>query len=153
MSEISPVIVLLALVLLIFSTASLILIVYFLPTSYNPKDEASKGPPRYQILVLGDIGRSPRMQYHAISMGKYGGSVDLIGYLGTTGPYSFEGQSELIYPRVRPPSRHIRPPVHHRPPNPQTTLFPQNRLPPPFPHLRTAKGPPPNLRPVACSRL
>jgi len=35
-----------------------------------------------QVLVLGDIGRSPRMQYHALSIAKYGGRVDLIGYLG-----------------------------------------------------------------------
>jgi beta-1,4-mannosyltransferase len=35
-----------------------------------------------QILVLGDIGRSPRMQYHALSIAKHGGHVDLIGYHG-----------------------------------------------------------------------
>lgn len=35
-----------------------------------------------QIVVLGDIGRSPRMQYHAISFAKHGGKVQLIGYLG-----------------------------------------------------------------------
>lgn len=35
-----------------------------------------------QVLVLGDIGRSPRMQYHAISIAKHGGHVDLIGYQG-----------------------------------------------------------------------
>ncbi|KAI9710609.1 MAG: hypothetical protein M1812_007373 [Candelaria pacifica] len=33
-----------------------------------------------QVLVLGDIGRSPRMQNHAISIAKNGGHVDLIGY-------------------------------------------------------------------------
>ncbi|APA09104.1 hypothetical protein sscle_04g038740 [Sclerotinia sclerotiorum 1980 UF-70] len=33
-----------------------------------------------QVLVLGDIGRSPRMQYHAMSIAKHGGRVDLIGY-------------------------------------------------------------------------
>ncbi|KAF1930374.1 glycosyltransferase family 33 protein [Didymella exigua CBS 183.55] len=33
-----------------------------------------------QILVLGDIGRSPRMQYHALSIAKHGGRVFLIGY-------------------------------------------------------------------------
>ncbi|KAF2157830.1 glycosyltransferase family 33 protein [Myriangium duriaei CBS 260.36] len=32
------------------------------------------------IFVLGDIGRSPRMQYHATSIAKYGGKVDLVGY-------------------------------------------------------------------------
>lgn len=36
-----------------------------------------------QIVVLGDLGRSPRMQYHALSIAKYGGHVDMIGYLGT----------------------------------------------------------------------
>ncbi|KAJ4411759.1 mannosyltransferase [Didymella pomorum] len=33
-----------------------------------------------QIVVLGDIGRSPRMQYHALSIAKHGGRVFLIGY-------------------------------------------------------------------------
>ena len=36
-----------------------------------------------QVLVLGDIGRSPRMQYHAMSIAKHGGRVDIIGYQGT----------------------------------------------------------------------
>jgi beta-1,4-mannosyltransferase len=35
-----------------------------------------------QVLVLGDLGRSPRMTYHALSIAKHGGRVDLIGYLG-----------------------------------------------------------------------
>jgi beta-1,4-mannosyltransferase len=35
-----------------------------------------------QVLVLGDIGRSPRMQYHAMSIAKHGGRVDIIGYKG-----------------------------------------------------------------------
>ena len=35
-----------------------------------------------QVLVLGDIGRSPRMQYHAMSVAKHGGRVDVIGYQG-----------------------------------------------------------------------
>ncbi|EME42590.1 glycosyltransferase family 33 protein [Dothistroma septosporum NZE10] len=35
-----------------------------------------------QIVVLGDIGRSPRMQYHALSIAKHGGKVDIIGYMG-----------------------------------------------------------------------
>ncbi|KAF1984430.1 glycosyltransferase family 33 protein [Aulographum hederae CBS 113979] len=33
-----------------------------------------------QMVVLGDIGRSPRMQYHAASIAKHGGRVDIIGY-------------------------------------------------------------------------
>src|ERR1700761_3862019 len=34
-----------------------------------------------QVVVLGDIGRSPRMQYHALSIASHGGRVDLIGYV------------------------------------------------------------------------
>ncbi|KAF2436208.1 putative beta-1,4-mannosyltransferase [Tothia fuscella] len=42
--------------------------------------ESSKGVVSVQIVVLGDIGRSPRMQYHALSIAKHGGRVDIIGY-------------------------------------------------------------------------
>jgi hypothetical protein len=35
-----------------------------------------------QVVVLGDIGRSPRMQYHALSLAKHGARVYLIGYKG-----------------------------------------------------------------------
>ncbi|XP_063077511.1 chitobiosyldiphosphodolichol beta-mannosyltransferase [Engraulis encrasicolus] len=35
------------------------------------------------VLVLGDIGRSPRMQYHAISLSKHGYKVSFVGFLGT----------------------------------------------------------------------
>lgn len=34
------------------------------------------------VLVLGDIGRSPRMQYHSLSLAKAGFKVDLVGYAG-----------------------------------------------------------------------
>ena len=36
------------------------------------------------VLVLGDIGRSPRMQYHAISFAREGFTVDVIGYPGSS---------------------------------------------------------------------
>ncbi|KAJ1679083.1 mannosyltransferase, partial [Spiromyces aspiralis] len=35
------------------------------------------------VVVLGDIGRSPRMQYHAMSLAENGFNVDLIGYKGS----------------------------------------------------------------------
>ncbi|XP_077979589.1 chitobiosyldiphosphodolichol beta-mannosyltransferase-like [Glandiceps talaboti] len=38
---------------------------------------------RVCLLVLGDIGRSPRMQYHALSLAKHGYHVDLMGYGGS----------------------------------------------------------------------
>ena len=34
------------------------------------------------ILVLGDIGRSPRIQYHALSFAKKGFQVTIVGYVG-----------------------------------------------------------------------
>lgn len=34
------------------------------------------------VLVLGDAGRSPRMQYHALSLLEHGHYVTLIGYAG-----------------------------------------------------------------------
>lgn len=37
---------------------------------------------RVCVLVLGDVGRSPRMQYHALSLSKHGYSVTFVGYLG-----------------------------------------------------------------------
>ncbi|CAM1511314.1 Fc.00g088270.m01.CDS01 [Cosmosporella sp. VM-42] len=52
-----------------------------IPTRYrpakNPEDE------HIQILVVGDIGRSPRMQYHGLSVAKHGRFVDLVGYKET----------------------------------------------------------------------
>ncbi|KAI4601126.1 mannosyltransferase [Pestalotiopsis sp. 9143b] len=53
----------------------LLLVVLLLPSEYK-----EQSAPRSAVLVLGDIGRSPRMQYHALSIAKHGGSVDLIGY-------------------------------------------------------------------------
>ncbi|XP_042170856.1 chitobiosyldiphosphodolichol beta-mannosyltransferase-like isoform X2 [Oncorhynchus tshawytscha] len=35
---------------------------------------------RVCVLVLGDIGRSPRMQYHALSLSKHGYSVTFVGF-------------------------------------------------------------------------
>ena len=38
---------------------------------------------RYAVIVIGDLGRSPRMQYHALSLAEAGAEVDLIGLEGT----------------------------------------------------------------------
>ena len=34
------------------------------------------------VIVLGDIGRSPRMQYHSVSLAKCGYKVNILGYSG-----------------------------------------------------------------------
>ncbi|XP_018325390.1 chitobiosyldiphosphodolichol beta-mannosyltransferase [Agrilus planipennis] len=35
------------------------------------------------VVVLGDIGRSPRMQYHSLSLAEHGHKVDIVGYKET----------------------------------------------------------------------
>ncbi|KAH7328065.1 glycosyl transferases group 1-domain-containing protein [Stachybotrys elegans] len=52
-----------------------------IPTRHRPA--ASEEDEHIQILVLGDIGRSPRMQYHAISAAKHGRKVDIVAYKET----------------------------------------------------------------------
>lgn len=56
-----------------------ILLFFFWPSRYTE----TSGTLTVQVVVLGDIGRSPRMQYHAASVARHGGYVQLIGYLGT----------------------------------------------------------------------
>lgn len=51
-----------------------------IPTRYQPAENPADE--HIQILVVGDIGRSPRMQYHALSVAKHGRKVDIVGYKG-----------------------------------------------------------------------
>ncbi|QUC22591.1 uncharacterized protein UV8b_06832 [Ustilaginoidea virens] len=53
-----------------------------IPSRYHPPEKP--GDNHIQILVLGDIGRSPRMQYHAISFAKHGRKVDIVAYKETS---------------------------------------------------------------------
>jgi beta-1,4-mannosyltransferase len=48
----------------------------------GPEAGSPNKPVSVHVLVLGDVGRSPRMTYHALSIAKHGGKVNLIGYLG-----------------------------------------------------------------------
>jgi hypothetical protein len=48
----------------------------------GPPAGSAEGTVSIHVLVLGDIGRSPRMTYHSLSIAKRGGKVHLIGYLG-----------------------------------------------------------------------
>jgi len=51
---------------------------------------------RAAVVVLGELGRSPRMQYHALALANEGFSVDLIGYGGRPADADVAG-----HPRVR----------------------------------------------------
>jgi beta-1,4-mannosyltransferase len=46
----------------------------------------SDKPLRVAVVVLGDVGRSPRMQYHARALADWGATVDLIGDAGSPLP-------------------------------------------------------------------
>lgn len=59
---------------------------------------------RFAVLVLGDLGRSPRMQYHALALAAYGASVDLIGFAGSPLPEALRA-SRRIRTRLLPPPR------------------------------------------------
>lgn len=80
----------LVLVTAVFLSTVFTIVLLTLPTQYagepavNPSEPSKKTQYKtsVQIVVLGDIGRSPRMQYHAISVAKNGGRVDIIGVLG-----------------------------------------------------------------------
>lgn len=64
-------------------SSALTVLILLLPSQYEPPSKDDERPrPSVQILVLGDIGRSPRMQYHALSIARQGGKVVLIGYKG-----------------------------------------------------------------------
>lgn len=62
-------------------------------------DDADRG---ICIVVLGDIGRSPRMQYHALSLGEQGFKVDIIGY-GETEPIDKLKTQPNVYFHYLPP--------------------------------------------------
>ncbi|XP_030315478.1 chitobiosyldiphosphodolichol beta-mannosyltransferase [Calypte anna] len=53
------------------------------------------GAGRVCVAVLGDLGRSPRMQYHALSLARHGRGVSLLGYLQTR-PHGDVLRSEKI---------------------------------------------------------
>lgn len=65
---------------LVIASTLLTVLLLLLPSHREPKDQQCS----VQVVVLGDLGRSPRMQYHALSIAKHGGLVQLIGYKGTS---------------------------------------------------------------------
>ncbi|KAI1335774.1 glycosyltransferase family 33 protein [Xylariaceae sp. FL0016] len=75
------------------------------PSRYVKHSPASKESVSVQILVLGDIGRSPRMQYHALSVARHGGSVELIGYHESAPhPDIIDSDRITIHPLAPPPN-------------------------------------------------
>ncbi|EEQ87346.1 beta-1,4-mannosyltransferase [Blastomyces dermatitidis ER-3] len=100
----------------LFLAISIPALILVLPSRYERKRPTSPPslskleghipePPSVQIVVLGDIGRSPRMQYHALSFAKHGGIVSVIGYAGSNvHPDLAEHPRVSIIPLASPPS-------------------------------------------------
>ncbi|XP_029365159.1 chitobiosyldiphosphodolichol beta-mannosyltransferase-like isoform X1 [Echeneis naucrates] len=59
---------------------------------------------RVCVLVLGDIGRSPRMQYHALSLSRSGFVVTFVGFSGEAASVSLSCVSPGVQLRVSPVS-------------------------------------------------
>jgi beta-1,4-mannosyltransferase len=58
---------------------------------------------RVAVVVLGDLGRSPRMLYHARSLGDTVGDVDLVGYVESEIPAAIAAHSRIRVHRLRAP--------------------------------------------------
>ncbi|KLU87070.1 chitobiosyldiphosphodolichol beta-mannosyltransferase, partial [Magnaporthiopsis poae ATCC 64411] len=96
---------------LICAVASCVVLILLLPSRYRPSPPTGPGSKTnvsVQVLVLGDIGRSPRMQYHAMSIAKHGGRVDLIGYQETTPHPALLGHHKVKIHSLDLPPRVLR---------------------------------------------
>ncbi|XP_042294381.1 chitobiosyldiphosphodolichol beta-mannosyltransferase [Sceloporus undulatus] len=65
----------------------------------RPTRPGGPGEARVAVVVLGDLGRSPRMQYHALSLARAGRRVAFLGYPGTKprGEIVRNGNIEIVY--------------------------------------------------------
>ncbi|BFZ55067.1 mannosyltransferase [Savitreella phatthalungensis] len=69
----------------------------FLPSPFQPGSKYAEKNQIVCILVLGDIGRSPRMQYHAASLSRLGFKVQIVGYKGTRPHESIFSDTNITY--------------------------------------------------------
>src|SRR5262245_60694474 len=60
------------------------------------------------IVVVGDVGRSPRMQYHALALAAGLAEVDVIGYAGSTMHASVREQAHISWHFLRLPALRTR---------------------------------------------
>ncbi|CDW53698.1 chitobiosyldiphosphodolichol [Trichuris trichiura] len=67
---------------------------------------------RVCVVVLGDIGRSPRMEYHSLSLADKGVNVELIGYSGSN-PIGRLAQHELVTFHYLPEPPLVKPRLLH----------------------------------------
>ena len=58
---------------------------------------------RVTVVVLGDVGRSPRMQYHALALASSLAEVDLVGYAGSAPHRAVREHAHITCHLLRPP--------------------------------------------------
>lgn len=78
--------------LFIVATLSVLSVVILLALKW--RSEAGTGI--VSVVVLGDIGRSPRMQYHTLAMAQFGFEVDLVGFAGAQQPVRHVASSRVL---------------------------------------------------------
>ena len=102
-----PLEVWLSLAVIVFTITSAVLLL--LPSQYDERNKSKdETGPRVQVLVLGDIGRSPRMQYHALSIAKHRGYVDLIGYRDSDPHPDILSKPSISLLAISPPPRFLQ---------------------------------------------
>ncbi|KAK9355467.1 hypothetical protein V1523DRAFT_405319 [Lipomyces doorenjongii] len=67
-----------------------------------PRDPTIHPRKRAIVLVLGDIGRSPRMQYHVLSLVETGFLVDFVGYTDTAPLQSITENPDIRIHEIKP---------------------------------------------------
>ncbi|KAK9317473.1 hypothetical protein V1522DRAFT_418897 [Lipomyces starkeyi] len=67
-----------------------------------PRDPTIHPRKRAIVLVLGDIGRSPRMQYHVLSLVETGFLVDFVGYTDTAPLQSITENPDIKIHEIKP---------------------------------------------------
>ena len=75
----------------IFFAALLLVVLCLAPALYMTLWRVRRHKQGVCVVVLGDLGRSPRMQYHSLSLADAGFMVDVVGYGG-----------ESVFTKVRP---------------------------------------------------
>src|SRR5512140_123049 len=63
---------------------------------------------RAAVVVLGDLGRSPRMQYHAHALAASGVDVDFVGYEGAELPRQITDDPRITVRHVPEPRLRFR---------------------------------------------
>lgn len=77
-----------------------VLIILAVCRTYSRRSKSGKN---VCVVVLGDIGRSPRMQYHAISFAKEEFTVNIIGYPGSLPMKEIRENARIRIHYLRPP--------------------------------------------------